>query len=300
MEENHHLLHPLLNPSTRNAAAATATSSFSTASAATTTALDDQEFNNLKLISSDWGIIFRLSLVAFIGIVSIWASHEASKGYAITIVNESSDTIVGKLFELFYVSNDEATRILIKASKTVENFLYPDHESHYKKPINHIILKLAGRNLTNNVIIDSRLDHEFVLNISPSIMEGTNFGQSTFQAVQQGMARIWVWDGQGKAPKNLIDGIVEYISSNLGGLAGLSDPKRVELPQVATVCWQHDSRTVAQFLEYCERDQPGFIRRLNQAMKDGWHDGKLDDVLGQPVQNLCTIYESLRYNYSSV
>ncbi|KAI3457065.1 hypothetical protein Pfo_013728 [Paulownia fortunei] len=295
MEENHHLLRPLLHPSTTN--------SISTSSSATTVTppLDDHELNNLNLISSNSGIIFRLSLLAFIGIVSIWANHEASKGYAITIVNESGNTFPGKRFQLFYVSNDEATRIVIKASKIVENFLYSDYDNPTKKPIRRIILKLADRNLTDNVIVDSGMDHEFVVNISPSIMEGTNFGHAMILAVRQGVARIWLWDGQGNAPRNLINGIVEYMTNNLGASFAVSSPDTAEPPESATACWKHeDSRVVAEFLNYCERRRPGFIRRLNQAMKDGWDDGKLDGVLGLPVQNLCTTYESLRYNISSV
>ncbi|KAL0353962.1 UNVERIFIED_CONTAM: hypothetical protein Sangu_0977500 [Sesamum angustifolium] len=235
MEESHHLLRPLLSPSTTSPAVAPP--------------LDDHVVDNLKPISSNSSIILRLSLVAFIGIVSIWANHEASKGYDITIVNESADTFLGNRFQLFYVSNDEAVRLVIQASKVVENFLYPDRNSRIKK-------------------------------------------SAMVQAVQRGVARIWLWDGRGNAPESLIHGIVEYMIDHLWATRPRSD--RAKPLRSATTCWKDgDSRVVAEFLDYCERRRPGFIRRLNHGMMDGWDDGKLDGLLGQPAQNLCTSYESL-------
>ncbi|GFP87868.1 hypothetical protein PHJA_000930500 [Phtheirospermum japonicum] len=281
----HHHLRPLLHPST-------------TTPTVVIPPIDDHEHSN-NPISSNSSIVFRLSLVAFIGIVSIWANHEASKGYAITIVNESGQTLPGNRFQLFYVSNDEATRITLKASQIIESFLYSDNDSPAtKKPIGHMILKLAGRDLTDDVTVDSVADN-FVLNISPSILEGANFDEAMILAIRKGVARVWLWDGQGNAPTNLINGIVEYIilmTDNVGGRWA------VEPPISATACWKHDDlRRVAGFLGYCERRRPGFIRRLNGAMKDGWDDGILDGVLGRSVENMCTSYhESLRYNISSV
>ncbi|KAL3652468.1 hypothetical protein CASFOL_002149 [Castilleja foliolosa] len=292
MEENHHrhYLRPLLSPSTTTTAI--------------TPPLDDHEYtNNHILISSHSSIIFRLSLVAFIGIVSIWANHEASKGYAITIVNDSGQTLPGKRFQLFYVSNDEATRIILEASNVIQSFLYSNNENPTKKKVEHVILKLASRVLVDNVIVDTVADqNEFVLNISPSIMERTNFDEAIIRAIREGVALVWLWDGQGNAPKNLINGIVEYIILMLYNLgdrwAVVSPDHRAEPPDSVVVCWKHDDpRWVAGFLSYCERRRPGFIRRLNRALKDRWDDGILDGVLGRSIQSMCTSYhESLRYN----
>lgn len=288
MEESHHLLQPLLTPSTTSSPAA----------AAASPPLDDHAVNNFKLISSNSGIIFRLCLVAFIGIVSMWANHEASKGYAITILNESADT----RFQLFYVSNDEATRMVIKASNIIENFLYQDSNSSIKKPIKSVVIKLVDRDLTDNFIVELGSSHDqFVLNISPSIMGGTNFDRDMVLAIRQGVARFWLWDGQGSAPKNLMNGIVEYLVNSLDGWSILSARDAAELLEPTAVCWDSDNRrVVAEFLKRGERRRPGFIRRLNEAMKDGWNGEKLGGALGLPVHKLCATSESLRYNSSSV
>ncbi|KAH6788821.1 hypothetical protein C2S51_003827 [Perilla frutescens var. frutescens] len=272
MEESHsrHLLQPLLPPS----AAAS---------------------DHGKPISSNAGITSRLFLVAFIGLVSIWANHEASKGYAITLVNESATTFAGARFQLFYVANEEATRVMIKASNSIENFLYPYSHSSIKKPIESVIVKLADRNLTNNVVVEPGSGQDqFVLNISPSIMGGTNFGHDVDVALRRGVARMWLWDGQGSSPRNLINAIVEYLINILeNGSIELLEPTTAE-------CWDpEDGRSVAEFVNHGERRRPGFIRRLNRAMKDGWNDEKLGAALGMSVHK-CATSELLRYNFSSV
>lgn len=284
---HHHLTRPLLNPST-----------------AAIPPLDNHVLHNTSLVSSNSGIILRLSFIAFIGIVSVWANHEASKGYDIIIVTEPRGTLAANRFRMFYESNDEAARLIIKASKVIENFLYPSSDNPTKKQVRRVVLQLAKENLTDNVVVVYPGSGEFVLNVSPSIMEGTNFRHAMVRSIYEGVARVWLWDGQGNAPINLINGIVEYTTHNLlvgSFTAAISSLVGAEPPRSTTACWKRDdSRVVAEFLNYCERRRPGFIRRLNEEMMDGWDDGKLDGALGLSVGNVCTTYESLRYNISSV
>ncbi|CAI9757183.1 unnamed protein product [Fraxinus pennsylvanica] len=287
MEENQHLLQPLVYPPP----SATATSSVGVAATTTTT---PQSHHDIEDDETNSSILFRFVFMAFIGLVSIWANHEASKGFAITIVNDAeADSIPAKRFSLFYMSNDEATRIIIKASEIAENFLYPN-DMQDKKKVNRVTLKLTGRDLSFPVVVNSSKEHEFVLHLSPSTMEEQNFKHAMLLALHQGVARIWLWDGQGNSPHNLINGVVEYITSNLSASSTKSNPSKVEPSASTTACWKHDDvKVVAEFLNYCERSRTGFIRRLNQAMKEGWHEGKLDTALGMPAQNLCA-----RHNYS--
>lgn len=281
MEEIRHLLHPLLPPS-----------------AAVPPPLDDDD--NLKLISSNSGIVFRLFVVAFIGIVSVWANHEASKGYAINVVNESTNTFLATRFHLFYVSNDEVTRATIKASNIIENLLFPNSDNNsIKKPIKSVVIRLIDRNLTDNVAVEMDNDRDrFVLSISSSVMGGANFRREMALAIKRGVARVWLWDGEGHAPENVINGIVEYL---VNGLDDSSTHDAAEVLEPAAGCWDSSNpRLVAELLWRSELRHPGFVGRLNQAMKDGWSDEKLGGELGLPVDNLCATSESLRYNSSSV
>ncbi|XP_059664287.1 uncharacterized protein LOC132310064 [Cornus florida] len=255
--EDLHLLHPLLIPTTTTTATI----------ASTAVASDDHDYkyynnnnhnNNNNILVSSNCILLRVISVLLIGIISIWANYEASKGFKITIINEAADSPAGKRFTLLYVSNDKATRILLN------------------------------------------------------------------QTIQQGMARIWLYNAADNAvfhhsnittapPISLINGMVEYIISILAGKGnsaaggGRSGGYSACMPVEESdnnVCWKdRDPKAVAHFLNYCEGHREGFIRRLNQAMKNGWHNETLllDCALGLPAKHLCASYKSslLMYNIHS-
>ncbi|XP_027172217.1 uncharacterized protein LOC113771867 [Coffea eugenioides] len=262
--------------------------------------------NSAKVyLSSSSGIISRLVFIISVGIVSIWANHEASKGFSISIINEARETSPGKRFDLFYASNDEASSLLLTTSKFVEDFLYPNG-SFPKKKVNHVVLRLSSRNLSSSIVVDSGQEHDrghqFVLHISPSVLEEINFSHAMFLAVQQGMARIWLWDGQGNAPSTLINGIVEYLSNiavSSGGLLGFGSLD-LESMEKDSNCWKSKNpKAVAQFLNYCELEKPGFIGRLNQALGNGWHDRTVDDALGMSAQHLRKVHHNSSPKYLS-
>ncbi|XP_016465475.1 uncharacterized protein LOC107788313 [Nicotiana tabacum] len=285
-EKNQHLLQPLIKPTTKNSAIYPSSN------------LEVDE-NNHKSTSSKTSIILRLVVVIFAIVVSLWANYEASKGFSITIVNEADATFAKRRFDLFFVSNDEATRLVLKTSKFVENILYPTSDvdfgqSQNKKLVKHVILRLSSRNMTRPIIVESRDNNvEFVLHISPSILYSPNYKHAMSLALQKGMARIWLWNGQGNAPASLVNGMIEYIASLASSGRATSESESVEPVTVERSCWKSkNSRTIAKFLNYCEGKREGFVRRLNQAMKNGWHEKMIGDALGIPAWYLCETYNS--------
>ncbi|KAK4846786.1 hypothetical protein QYF36_021904 [Acer negundo] len=272
MEEHRHLLQPLLSTTT------------TTSTAATTTNEDE----DIRFLSSDKAISFRLLSIIFIGLISIYANYEQSKGFDIIITNDIKDSPAGNRFELFYVSNDKATRILQNTSSFVENVLYPDtttSTNHPKKQVRRVTLLLSTKNNLTRIFptVDTPKSDEFVINISPSIIMGhySNDNHAMVSAIQRGMARVWLWDGESRAPPWLVDGLVEYMSG-LAGFGGSSS-------------WDDkDPRIVAQHLDQCEENNKGFIRRLNQAMRKRW-----DDRTVVEARNLCDYYKKL-YNSTAL
>ncbi|KAJ7965083.1 Basic secretory protein, partial [Quillaja saponaria] len=294
-EDQHSFFQPLISSSS--------SSSSSTATAATTTSysIDSNYEKNttdqdIKISTSNYGIIIRLLSVVSIAIISLWANYEASKGFEITLINDNKESLAGRRFNLFYISNDKATRIALNTSAFVENLLYPtDDHLQPKKHINKVTLRLAATwDLTPLVTAGGSIkDHHYVINISPSILEDVNFHDAIVFKVQRAMAKIWLWDGESNAPPSLIDGMVEYVCE----LAGFGNVKfsgsHVELPECEHVWWKDKNpKVVARFLHYCEGEKKGFIQRLNYALKDTWHDRIVDDVMGIPAQQLCGSYNS--------
>ncbi|PHU04211.1 hypothetical protein BC332_25033 [Capsicum chinense] len=201
-------------------------------------------------------------MVIFVGAFSLWENYEDSKGFDITIVNEANDQSAFAS-DLFSMSNDEATRLILRTSKFIENILYPisdrreSHQGKIKKQVKHVILRLSSQNLTSPVIVKPSQDNnnEFVIH-----------------------------DGRGNAPSNLVNGMIEYITS----LASSSrhetpESKPVEPVKLGWSCWKSkDTMTLVKFLNYCEGKKEGFIRRLNQEMKNGWDEKMIDDAKGMP------------------
>ncbi|CAI9089043.1 OLC1v1023533C1 [Oldenlandia corymbosa var. corymbosa] len=297
-DDNQQLLQPFISSSTSTADAAAvdviSTTSpaiagiiFSSSSSATTT--------------NSYGIILRVAFVVSIGVISIWANHEASKGFSISIINgPGRDKPAGKRFDLFYLSNDEASRLVLSTSKFVEDFLYPSL-NYPKKQVSHVVLWLSSQNLSQPVIVDSgEVNDQFVIYISPSVLEGIDFKRAIYVAMQKGMVRLWLWDGfgNGNAPSNLVNGIVEFVSQQAfsGGRFRQPDSGSSDLEYSSELeeglkndCWRSKNpKAMARFLSYCEMKKPGFIRRLNRGMRNGWHDQMLDDaLLGLHVRAPC-------------
>ncbi|KAL9993739.1 hypothetical protein Hdeb2414_s0007g00239961 [Helianthus debilis subsp. tardiflorus] len=261
-------------------------------------------------------IIFRVILITLFATVAIWANHEASKGFAIEIVNEAGKySSPGKRFSLFYESNDQATRILLNTSGFVENLLYPNDQDqlmHTKKQINSVTLALARVNFSTLVSVYSPKPHEYTIMLSPSLMETSHNNEAFVLAVLQGMARVWLWDGKGAAPQAVLNGLVEYITT----LAGfrVSDTEAWNSGD-DEFCWKNeDPRKVAGFLRYHDRRQQlgdggghggdngggEVVRRLNKGMRNGWHDWMMDDALGMAGHHACASYGILtRHHHPS-
>ncbi|KAG9138463.1 hypothetical protein Leryth_012746 [Lithospermum erythrorhizon] len=84
-------------------------------------------------------------------------------------------------------------------------------------------------------------------------MEGDGFRKDMLLAVQYGMAEVWLFNGNGNAPPNILKGIVKYIlvSDFAASNKKLSSKK---LPMLSKdFYWEEmDEDEVAQFLNYCE------------------------------------------------
>ncbi|XP_021740365.1 uncharacterized protein LOC110706709 [Chenopodium quinoa] len=242
-----------------------------------------------KTTSSRLSVIARLLVIFLIGAISIWASHEASKGFVITVVNNMKDTPAGEKFTLFFISNDEAIRLVQSSSTFAAEVLFPGDDSIPEKLIDQIDVQLVSHNLTSDHTVAVKSlgqKSKYILFINPLVMEFGNFRYRIRKEIQKGMAEILLFNRQHTAPKTLLAGMVEYISD----LAGFGGPKPVfKQRDVSAKCWEEkDSGIVAKFLAYCEKKSKGFVGRLNQEMnRDGWYEKLMDKVLEMPAMHFC-------------
>ncbi|KAI3949920.1 hypothetical protein MKW92_046101 [Papaver armeniacum] len=291
--EDHYLLQPFITTTTPT----------------TTTSSGENEEDTGFGLSDDShtfkSISIRFLSIFFVAIISLWANYEASKGFEINIISENHEaSAASRRFNLLYVSNDKISRVVLNTSEFVENILYPPNESHVKKTITRVTIRLADQNLSNPVVVNHQNEGEFELNISPSLLlheEKRNVDKEVVMAVQRGMARVWIWsygDYNG-VPESLIQGMEEYVVANSVGFdyhPSLSNSGKKKLPSDSeNTCWKDKNPVnVAHFLRYCEGIKSGFIRRLNQGIRDRWNEKQtLDDaLLGISSVKLCADYHS--------
>ena len=259
--------------------------------------------NSKSFIPNNNNIIHRILLILFVAIISIWANYEASKTFDIHIVNDTKDSLAGRRFTLFYISNDKATRLLLNSSSFVEQVLYPNSNNNNidiknKKFIKSVTLRLVRRNLDTitTIMADEKNINSYVIEISPMLLEDENFNMAIVGAIQRAMARVWLWDGRSKAPPRLLDGMAEYIAELAGFYRERLSGGVVESPEREDgreLWWENKDPThVARLLHYCEKYDKGFIQRLNEAMRDTWHDRMVGDVLGLKATKLCGMYNA--------
>ncbi|KAK8652591.1 hypothetical protein V6N13_126619 [Hibiscus sabdariffa] len=264
--------------------------------------------------STTSGIICRLLFLILIGTISVWANHEASKGFKVTIINNAAlkHSPAGRRFHLFYVSNDEATRIILNTSALVENILYPNHPDQTKKPVHHVVLQLAAGDhnpLTTKLSVGTSKGKEsvYVISLSPSIMEESDVKYSVTSAIQRAMARIWLWDSESSgAPPWLLDGMAEYIwiqagfghrdeettlhsgpdqfcsvvselcskwKMNMSGTCGCGGHGKWTKPGGVCREDERDPKIVAGALGYLEQRHKGYVEELNRRLRLRLRDG---------------------------
>ncbi|XP_013673101.1 uncharacterized protein LOC106377415 [Brassica napus] len=184
------------------------------------------------------GIFLRIFSVLLVGAISLWANHEASKGFSITIINEAKESPPGKRFSLFFESDDTAVRLLLETSFFVERFLYDGVPRRLRKPVNHVTVRFNGNRSDKFSVASNASNGEYVIGLSSSLMKTSEFRDAVEAALRRSMVKVWLWgdnDESGASPE-----------------------------------------LVAGWLDYCERRSEGYIRRLNHGMRLGWDDQTVD------------------------
>lgn len=237
--------------------------------------------------ASTQSIVLRVVAVLTIACASLFAQHEAAKGFGVSVARAGG--AAGRRFDLRFVSNGRAERILLRASRGVERALFPD-ASFPRRRVRCVTVRMAPHNLTAAAEVDAPAAGEYVISLSPGLVASD---AAVAGAVRRAVARMWLWDGRGAAPARVTDSMVEYLAAVVdtdgGGVAAtpLSDDDGDERQRpVPEHCMS------ARFLRHLERQREGFVARLNRAMRDRWSDAAVDAALGAPARHACAAYRA--------
>jgi len=205
---------------------------------------------------STQSVVFRVVAVIAIACASLFAQHEAAKGFGIDVVSAGAQRggDAGRRFDLFFVSNGRAERILQYASRGVERALFPD-ASFPRKHVRRVTVRMAGHNLTAGATVDAAAaPGEYVISLSPALVSGTGSSAA----------------GDAAAAAEVAATPLSSSASDDGGRRCMS----------------------ARFLGHLERQRQGFVARLNRAMRDRWSDAAVDAALGAPARHACAAYRA--------
>lgn len=216
-----------------------------------------------------------VTLVSLIAI-SLWANYEASKGFDLTIHNASMNTLVGRQFDLMFVSNGKAAKLLLEASSVMERIVYPGN-MYVKKPVRHVILELAGEKTTEIVQVKhgykKEKPGEYLILINPEILEEEKATKAMAAALYRAMAYVWLWDSKTSTQRSIVDAMVEYLMVQSGRFNSTSSKNR--------------SSNVGNFLQKCDNLSNGFVARLNNAVHELPSERMVDQALSQLLEELC-------------
>ncbi|CAI0445592.1 unnamed protein product [Linum tenue] len=101
------------------------------------------------------------------------------------------------------------------------------------------------------------------------------------------MTHVWQWNGGGKAPSGLIEGIADFVRKK-AGYESPSGPIRLGEGDK----WDQGYGVTAGFLGYCDGLKRGFVGKLNKKMRVGYSETYFQDLLGKDVDGLWSDYKA--------
>ncbi|XP_042437261.1 uncharacterized protein LOC122023262 [Zingiber officinale] len=219
------------------------------------------------------GFLIRLLLLVAVAAFSLWANYEASKGFQVTVLNNAAAAAAAasvssspptRRFDLLFVANG-------RAADSVQRALYPD-ASFPRKPVERVTLSMAPAVAADQgdcvrevtvAVRRGRREGEFAVELRPRVMEAADVAEAVGGAVRRGVARVWLWDGQGRAPKRVLAALEDYLAtSSADALRGA----------LASQSGNHSAATVLPQEDFV------CVARLNRAMKDAWDDRMLTEA----------------------
>lgn len=228
-------------------------------------------------------ILTRFTAIITFVTLSLWANYEASKGVDISVLSSAAPlSAAARRFDLLFVSNGRAHRILQRASRFAEKALYPD-DRFPRKPVDRIAVQLAGVDLASIALVGpGAASGEYVICLSPAVMSAADAGAAVSEAVHRAVARLWLWD-EGGAPGSLMEAVPDYLAAAAGFRPS---PNSTCGESGSGWCWS------AEFVRYCEERELGFVARLNRGMRQGWTEFTADQALGSPVKQAYAEFRS--------
>ncbi|KAJ0681337.1 hypothetical protein HanPI659440_Chr16g0634661 [Helianthus annuus] len=100
------------------------------------------------------------------------------------------------------------------------------------------------------------------------------------------MTHVFQWNGEGKTPIPLVEGIADYTI-----LKANYFPPAFMKPGAGDK-WDQGYDYTARFLEYCDGLVPDFVAKLNKMMRKTYDVSFFKNITGKPVEKLWADYKA--------
>ncbi|ONH91773.1 hypothetical protein PRUPE_8G136300 [Prunus persica] len=179
-------------------------------------------------------------------------------------------------------------KTLISATEFIWD-LFQQSTPEDRKSVHNITLTIEdmkGEAYTNTSNNEIHVSAGYILSYPAADAEGQRNEMNG--VIYHQLTHVWQWNGNGQAPRGLVEGIADYVRMKSGFI-----PSQWAQPGVGDR-WDQGYDVTARFLEYLESLRNGFVTELNKKMRLGYSDDDFVQLLGKNVGQLWTEYK-LRY-----
>lgn len=173
--------------------------------------------------------------------------------------------------------------VTLQVSTNIIWNIFQEYNAKYRKNVEKITLSIEDFEgiaiLTNNNEI--KLSAQYIENFLGDVKKEIK------GVIIHMNANIWQWNGNGFAPKGLLEGIADFVRLK----AGFVPRNWVKLG--GGIRWNEGYDVTARFLSYCKEIKYGFVAELNKKMREGYYsDYYFEELLGKSVYQLWNDYKA--------
>ncbi|KAL6639496.1 hypothetical protein ACP70R_023226 [Stipagrostis hirtigluma subsp. patula] len=228
---------------------------------------------------------FRAIAAGFLLVLSTAAGGEAAT-VSFTVRNSAANTAGGRRFDTI-LGRDYIRNVLEEATSLVWS-LFHQTSAADRKAVDAIELVVVDGRFPGGCRASPSQTGRIELNAQYIGNYAGDIRAKVTGMLYRETARVWQWDGGGRANPSLVHGIADWVR-----LRAEYAPERWVKPGEGSR-WDERYRGVtAQFLDYLERRRTGFVAELNKGLKKATTGEQIfRSITGESVQTLWLEYKA--------
>lgn len=204
---------------------------------------------------------------------------QAARAVEFTVINQAGTSRGGVRFAND-IGEDYSRQTLVSATDFIWRIFQQSSERERKsvRKVTLIIENIDG--------VAFAVNNEIHVNANYLGNYSGDFRREFTGVIYHEMTHIWQWNGNGKTPGGLIEGIADFVR-----LKANYAPSHWVKPGEGNR-WDQGYDVTARFLDYCNSLRNGFVAELNKKTRTGYSESFFVDLLGKTVGQLWSDYKA--------